>query len=149
MIRGTKGEQVAMDVGSEASIKGGNLRQVRHYIVDPAQCVRGAVAVTDAGVPVVLSDDEVRKILCKPLAKRVVMIFGVQIREVDSGVTGHASIEVSQKEGDVQVGVTGREGTTNNSLLSIARGGGVHVQGNQVQSDRVQLQQNLKSTASM
>jgi hypothetical protein len=77
------------------------------------------------------------------------MIFGVQIREVDSGVTGHASIEVSQEEGDVQVGVTGCEGATNNSLLSITRGGGVHVQGNQVQGDKVQLQQNLKSTASM
>jgi hypothetical protein len=87
--------------------------------------------------------------MCKPLAKRVVMIFGVQIREVDSCVTGHASIEVSQEEGDVQVGVTSSEATTNHSLLCITRGCGVHVQGNQVQGDEVQLQQNLKGTASM
>jgi hypothetical protein len=74
-----------------------------------------------------LGNDEVGEVLCKPLAKRVIMVFSLKIREVDPGVTRHASIQVSHEEGGVQGGVAGHKGTTNNILLGISRGSGVNM----------------------
>jgi hypothetical protein len=146
MIRGTKGEQVAVDMGSKPGIESGNLRQVGHHVVDPAERMRVAIAVADASVPIVFCNDEVGEVVGKPLAERVIMIFSMEIREVDPGVTRHAGIQVSHEDGGVQGGVTGCEGPSDDVVLGVASGSGINMQGNQVQRDGGELQQDLKST---
>jgi hypothetical protein len=136
-----------MNMSGKTGIESRDLRQVGHHIVDPAECMWGAVAVADTGVSIMFSDDEVGIVLCKPLAEGVIVVFSLDVREVDPGVARHASIQVGHEDGDVQGGVTRGERTADEIILGFAGSCGFNVNREQVESGGGKLQQDLESTA--
>jgi hypothetical protein len=83
VIRGAEGEETSMNMSGKTGIKSSDPRQVRHHIVDPAECVRGPVAIADTSVSIMFGYDEVGVVLSEPLAEGVVVVLRLQVCEVD------------------------------------------------------------------
>jgi hypothetical protein len=136
MVRGLEVEDVTVYVCGKAGVEGRDLRQVDHYIVDPAERMWCSISVTDAGVPVVLRDNEGGVVVGKPLPHGIVMVLGLGVREVDPGVTGHARIHVGHENGDMHVGVTCSKRAAEKVTLDFTRGCGLEVHREQVEGGR-------------
>jgi hypothetical protein len=101
MIRGLQLEDVAVHMGSEAGVQDRDLGQVNHDIVDTTEGTRATFAITNAGEPIVLCDREALEVAGEPLAQCIVMLVGVEVVQVYPAISGHASVHVSHKDGDV------------------------------------------------
>jgi hypothetical protein len=109
--------------------------------------MRSAITVAYTSVPVVVRNGQGREVLGEPLAEDVVVLVRLEVGEVDTGVAGHAGVQVGHEHGEVEVGVASVHGAAEEVAVLLPGGGRFQVQAVHVERAGGELENNLKGTA--
>jgi hypothetical protein len=92
--------------------------------------------------------DEGGKMRGKPLAHGVIVVIGLEVGEVDAGVTWHARVHVCHEHRDVRCGIAGSKRAAKEITLCFAGGRRLEVQAEQVERCSGELKHDLQRPAS-